>query len=159
MMDDGDQDLHRLDQALLGLRRFFAAPPAVLDGNHPVELSTLLVLDAVVGVGGGAATVRRVAEHLDVTASTASRLVERAAAVGAVVKVRGEHDARQVVLHPTPDGVALAERATAYRHARLEALLEGWSERDRHELARSLERFATAARGGGAAASDGEGRV
>ena len=87
-----------LDQALLSLRRFFAAPHVVDDHGRPVELSTLLVLGAV---GEGGATVREVATRLDVAHSTASRFVTRAEQAGVVERRLSTADARATTVSMT----------------------------------------------------------
>lgn len=142
----------RLDRALLDLRRFWAAPDAVPDAAlgapaRPVEMSTLLVVDAVrAGAGAGEVTVGGVAHHLDVAPSTASRLVDRAVRAGVVAKVPGGPDRRRAGLVLTPGGVQLEARARAFRERRLAALLEGWSAQDTATLAELLGRLAAAVR-------------
>ncbi|MDT0166427.1 MarR family winged helix-turn-helix transcriptional regulator [Actinotalea sp. AC32] len=167
-----------LDRALLDLRRFWAAPERIPDrvgvaddaaAPPDVELSTLLVVEAVRArtaahrrgdapdghARDGHAPdvgVRDVADDLDVTPSTASRLVDRAVRAGVVVKGPGVTDRRSTNLALTPDGERLAERARAFRAARLTGLLGGWPADDAATLARLLGRLATAVRAEGAGA-------
>lgn len=154
--DVQDPTFATLDAALLALRRFWTAPEVVSDagaapaparGPH-VEVSTLLVAEALrtACVAGQEVTVADVAVALDVAPSTASRLVDRAIAAGVVDKAPSDANRRKVRLGLTPDGAALAERARAFRAARLAALLADWLPEDRAQLARLLERFATAVR-------------
>lgn len=138
--------LARLDRALLDLRRFLAAPPVVADRGAQVELSTVLVLDAVVAAGEAGALVRDVADRLDVAPSTASRLVDRAVLAGMVDKVRGEN-ARQVRVEATDEGRALAARAVEHRQEQLAQVLEGWTVEERASLVGSLEHLAQSVRG------------
>lgn len=140
----------RLDRALLDLRRFLAAPRVVADRGAPVELSTVLVLDAVLAAGESGALVRDVADRLDVAPSTASRLVDRAVLAGAVVKVPGEN-ARQVRVEATVDGRALAARAVEHRQDQLSQVLAGWTVEERAVLVDSLEHLARSVRGAGQA--------
>ncbi|PFG43366.1 MarR family transcriptional regulator [Isoptericola jiangsuensis] len=135
------RDLRSLDQALIGLRRFLAAPQFLDDEGRAVELSTLLVLD---GLPEDGQSVRDVAARLAVAHSTASRFVTRAERAGTVARSSAQHDTRQVRVVATPEGRALADRATAFRLARLAHLLDGWSGEDVHTLAVSLSRFAAA---------------
>ena len=139
----------RLDRALIALRRFWTAPDAVRDGAATVELSTLLVLEAVLegpAAGDGEIGVGLVGERLDVRPSTASRLVDRAAAAGVLAKRPSTLDGRSVRLTLTPDGEGLARRARQFRAARLDALLGAWSTGDRDQLTTLLERLAAAVR-------------
>ncbi|GGC17516.1 MarR family winged helix-turn-helix transcriptional regulator [Cellulomonas carbonis] len=160
-----------LDRALLDLRRFWTAPERIPDGAGgtaggaalpDVELSTLLVVEVVRsrassdhGDGPGAVVrdvgVRDVAEGLDVTPSTASRLVDRAVRAGVVAKEPGATDRRSTNLTLTPDGQRLAERARSFRAERLAGLLDGWPADDAATLARLLGRLAAAVRAEGRA--------
>ncbi|GIH95955.1 MarR family winged helix-turn-helix transcriptional regulator [Planobispora siamensis] len=139
----------RLDRALLALRRFFEAPAAVPDGDRRVELSTLLIVDAVAtgipdGDSGGI-SIGVVARALAVSPSTASRLVDRAVAHRVVVRQSSAASRRHTVLTLTDAGRALHERARAYRTDRLQTLLHGWSPEERETFAELMTRFAAAA--------------
>jgi DNA-binding MarR family transcriptional regulator len=134
--------LAQIDAALLALRRF-VEPPAVVDHEgRRVEVSTVLVLDALSDVGQ--ATVTDVAEHLSIAHSTASRLVTRAVEAGMVSRQPSRHDSRAAVLEATPAGRRLHRAASRFRRQRLEHTLQSWSERDRAQLANLLRRFTTA---------------
>lgn len=140
-------DLETLDRALLRLRRFLQAPRSVRDGDRPVELSTLLVLDAL-DTGTGRPTIGDVARRLGVAHSTASRLVQRAVDAGMVTRETGGDDPRTASLAATPAGAALAARARTYRQGQLRRRLHGWTPDDVAAFARALERFAGAEDGG-----------
>ncbi|HQY32626.1 MarR family transcriptional regulator [Actinotalea sp.] len=135
-------DLVALDRALLGLRRFLESPAVLDDQGRRIELSTLLVLDAV---GEGAASVGDIADRLDVARSTASRLVVRAERVGMVARSASPQDARAVLVGPTDAGRALGRRAREFRLERLVALTGGWDAADVTALAGALRRFAECA--------------
>lgn len=137
----GQSDLERLDRALLRLRRFVEAPAALDDGGSLVELSTLLVLDAVTSAGE-AVTVRDVARWLGVAHSTASRFVTRAQRAGAVTRGPSVTDRRETVVELTAAGRALAARGAAFRLARLAAITDAWRPDDVTALAGLLDRFA-----------------
>jgi DNA-binding MarR family transcriptional regulator len=146
-----DVALTRMDEALLRLRRFWDLPRAGSAdeaGGDPVELSTVLVVEVIGRAGGaghGAAgdlTIGAVGAAIGVEASTASRLVERAVAAGAVQRRSSAADARRVALTLTPAGEALRERSRAFRTGRLAGLLEDWSDADRATFVALLERFA-----------------
>ncbi|WP_265523615.1 MarR family winged helix-turn-helix transcriptional regulator [Oerskovia flava] len=141
---DGQSDLAQLDRALVRLRRFFEAPAVLDDDGASVELSTLLVLDAVTCAPTAAEkwTVRDVARQLDVAHSTASRFVTRAERAGAVKRGASGTDRRETVVEATEAGRALAERAAHFRLARLEGITGTWEPRDVAALAALLDRFA-----------------
>lgn len=146
-------DLVALDRALLGLRRFLESPAALDDGGRRIELSTLLVLDAV---GEGVASVGEVAERLDVARSTASRLVVRAERAGMVVRSSSPVDARAVLVGPTAQGLALGHRAREFRLERLVTLTSDWDGSEVAALAAALQRFAESAAASGSRAGRGD---
>ncbi|WP_431836519.1 MarR family winged helix-turn-helix transcriptional regulator [Cellulomonas sp. Y8] len=139
--------LDTLDGALLRVRRFVSsAPPRRPDPSSPdeayrVELSTVLVVDLLARREDPVA-VRDLAESLAVAHSTASRFVDRAEQAGVVIRRRTDADGRVQHVLLTPEGRALAERARAFRHARLSGLLEGWEPADVATFSRLLARFA-----------------
>lgn len=144
-----DATLLALDEALIRLRRLWSAgTPRLGRAGEAVEMSTVLVVDAVQRLTDGEhpteATVAVVADRLDVAASTASRLVDRAATAGMVRRTRSATDPRRAPLELTAEGRALAARATDFRLSYLTDLTNGWSTQDRRRLAELLGRFATA---------------
>ena len=139
MLGRRQADLEILDQALLGLRRFFDTPGVLDDQGRRVELSTLLVLDAI-GVDG--ASVREVAQRLDVAHSTASRLVKRAEEAGMVFRGNSTLDARETVVAATEAGRELGRRALGFRLGRLVELTRDWSPHELETFAASLRLFA-----------------
>jgi DNA-binding MarR family transcriptional regulator len=144
-----DATLLALDEALIRLRRLWAAgTPRLGRTEKSVEMSTVLIVDAVQRLTesdpAAEATVAVVADRIDVAASTASRLVDRAVAAGMVRRTRSSADPRRCPLELTPEGVALAARATRFRLSYLTDLTADWSERDRRQLAQLLGRFAAA---------------
>jgi DNA-binding MarR family transcriptional regulator len=144
-----DATLLALDEALIRLRRLWAAgTPRLGRAGEDVEMSTVLVVDAVQRLTErepvAEASVAVVADRLDVAASTASRLVDRAVAAGMVRRTRSAADPRRAPLELTTEGRALADRATQFRISYLTDLTGGWSERDRRRLADLLGRFAAA---------------
>jgi len=141
-------DLARVDRALLRLRRMWDAPAGIEHEGAVVEGSTLLVCLAVEeALGGGVPEVGvvEVAAALGVTHSTASRLVSRAAAAGMVERRTSPTDPRRAALTATPAGHRLVAAARAFRTGRLAALLAGWPPGDVTALADLMTRFAEAA--------------
>lgn len=136
-------DLELIDQALLRLRRFFDAPAVLDDAGPRVELSTLLVLEAVARCAAPP-SVRGIAEQLGVAHSTASRLVTRAERAGMVVRASSETDKRETVIESTQVGQGFRRRATAFRRQRLVDLTQTWTGEERATFARLLDRFAAA---------------
>lgn len=145
-----EEDLQRLDAALMRLRRLWTGPRASArlpaDQGQPdgVELSTVLVVDAAVR-RPPPLTVGEVAVHLDVAPSTASRLVNRAVSAGMVDRTVDPSDSRRLVVRPTAAGLALHERAAAFRAEYLASVLQGWSPGELHTFVAALDRFAEAA--------------
>jgi DNA-binding MarR family transcriptional regulator len=132
-------DLETLDRALVSLRRFLTAPPVLDDRGQRVELSTLLVLDGLPLEGE---SIREVAARLDVTHSTASRLVTRAEEAGMTTRRRSRADSRETLVVPTSAGLDLAARATAFRLDRIASMVGDWAPADLHRFAEDLQRFA-----------------
>jgi DNA-binding MarR family transcriptional regulator len=144
-------DLEVVDAALMRLRRLWTAPRTHdgmrADLGDDVELSTVLVVDALAREAHDDSTPRgvaEVAERLDVAASTASRLVERAVAAGMVERRTSPVDARRAALHLTDAGWALHERARRFRAGYLARVLIDWSPREIAQLADQLDAFADA---------------
>lgn len=135
-----------LDDALVRLRRLWTASRAhvVDDLGRRVEMSSVLVLEACARASAdtGEVTVGDVAAFLDVEASTASRLVERAAAAGLVRRTTSAVDARRIALGPTDAGRALRARATTARLGWLGGVVADWPREDVHALGSALTRFA-----------------
>jgi DNA-binding MarR family transcriptional regulator len=138
-----------LDEALLRLRRFAQAPARdrAPGPSESIEMSTVLVVDAVeqLAANGDPVTVGGIAERLSVTPSTASRLVERASAVGMVARHRSPDDSRRVIIGLTGAGQELAARARDYRRDRLADVLHRWPTARVERFANDLHDFARAA--------------
>lgn len=131
-------DTARLDGALVRLRRFLDVPWAFDDDRERVKRSTLIVLEAL---PDAPLSVSGVAAWLGVTHSTASRLVSRAVAAGAVTRTVAAQDHRTVLVTATPVGRDLLRRARRFRRRRIHTILAGWGEADVTALAALLERF------------------
>ena len=145
-MARGSGELDQLDTALIRLRRLWVSGAQRAAFRRavrvPVDMSVVLVADAVARGPEGEVTVGTAAERLDVEPSTASRLVDRAVAAGCVSREADAGDSRRTTLSLTPEGRELAAAAEAFRHAYLERLLGSWPAEDRAAFARLLARFA-----------------
>ncbi|WP_448608449.1 MarR family winged helix-turn-helix transcriptional regulator [Geodermatophilus sp. URMC 60] len=154
-------DLRVLDEALVRLRRLWAASRAhvVDDLGRRVEMSSVLVVEACARAEPGTAevTVGDVAAFLDVEPSTASRMVERAAAAGLVLRVASTVNGRRVALRITEAGRELRARATAARLGWLGGVVADWPGEEVHALATALTRFADAVAATPASAGGGRG--
>ena len=145
------EDLPRLDEALFALRRFVDAPAprggsTLVHGSERVEVSTVLVVDAVARRGTGEeCSVGTVAEELRVVHSTASRLIDRAVRAGMLHRSRSSSDPRRTVLALSAAGRQLQRDAVAFRTGRLEELLADWTDDEVTTFTRLLERFARSA--------------
>jgi len=141
-----DQGVEEIDDALLRLRRLWAASRhrVMHDGVTRVELSSLLVVEACArcAARGEEANVSDVAALADVTPSTASRLVDTGERAGLLSRSPSERSARQTALELTAAGAGLRERALTARRAWLAEQLAGWSREDVHRFGSLLQRFA-----------------
>lgn len=135
-------ELHLIDRALMDLRHLWRTPTHLVDPEFGrVETSTVLIVD-VLTRQAEPMPLPDLARALDVAHSTASRLVDRAEAAGAVRRSKAPEDARRVVVTTTPAGVRLAESSRSFRRRYLEAILAQWEPVERADFARQLARFA-----------------
>ncbi|WP_170206058.1 MarR family winged helix-turn-helix transcriptional regulator [Klugiella xanthotipulae] len=142
-------DLSAIDDALLRLRRIWEAPSRVTtEQGTPIDTSTVLIVDAITRLrypDGPAHTpvhIAEVATRLDVTPSTASRLVNKAVAIGMVSRTPSPRDPRAAALHLTEEGEKLAHSAQAFREGYLARLVARWSSSELSVFATLLTRFA-----------------
>ena len=135
-----------VDDALLRLRRPWSPDRnrVVDDAGTPVEMSSLLVVEACARTGGAEVTIGDVAQFADVTHSTASRLVDRAERAGLVRRVPSARNARRTAVTLTRQGAGLRARALHARTAWLDRTLRDWTDADVGDLGRLLLRFAAA---------------
>ncbi|MER7246952.1 MarR family transcriptional regulator [Kribbella sp. NPDC000426] len=99
----------------------------------------------VVLEGHGPSRLNRLAERLEVTASTALRMVDRLIAAGLVDRRENEQDRREVVIDLTAAGRSLVRKVTRVRRTEIERVVRAMPVTRRRELVRALESFATAA--------------
>ncbi len=148
----GDESYLLVDDALIRLRRLWTgtAPSAATtaDRSTPVEMSTVLVVDAIhrllVTQPQAEVTVAAIADRLDVAASTASRIVDRAVTASMVTRGASTVDPRRVALTLTPHGQTLLMEAGTFRRSYVARVLEGWTKAEVDIFAKLLDRFATA---------------
>jgi DNA-binding MarR family transcriptional regulator len=104
------------------------------------QFRTLVVLD-----GHGPSRLNLLAERLDVTASTALRMVDRLISAGLVDRRENAHDRREVVIDLTTEGRRLVRKVTRKRRSEIERIVLGMPVARRRELVRALVAFAGAA--------------
>jgi DNA-binding MarR family transcriptional regulator len=140
------KDLERIDQALIGLRHLWSGPVHLQDAAlGKVEMSTVWIVNALASPGPRdreAMSIRDLADSLGVAHSTASRLVDRAATIGAVTREPDAHDARLTVVTLTDSGRTLAETARWFRTGYLADATATWTADERATFADLLTRFA-----------------
>lgn len=73
-------------------------------------------------------TVKEIGEHLRLDSGTLTPLLKRLETIGHVTRRRGREDERQVIVHLTAEGRALAEKAAAIPTALGCAMGAEWSE-------------------------------
>lgn len=104
------------------------------------QFRTLVVLD-----GHGASRLNQLAERLDVTASTALRMVDRLIVAGLVDRRENAQDRREVVIDLTADGRKLVRKVSRKRRTEIERIVRAMPPGRRRELVRALVAFAGAA--------------
>lgn len=141
-----EPDLSVLDDALIRVRRLWSTSRARFTDaqGRPVEMSSLLVVEACAraAAAGREVSVGDVAAHADVTASTATRLVDRAQTAGLLHRVPSMVSARRTALELTAEGADLRERALTARTGWLAGQVRDWDPTDVHRLGVLLSRFA-----------------
>lgn len=138
-------DLEAIDTALIDLRHLWTTPPRIDDPTlGTVEMSTIWVAESL--RRRPIQTIADLAGRMGVAHSTASRLVARAEAAGAVVRGPDPEDNRRVTVHLTPAGASLASVALDYRLQMLAGATDDWSADDIATFARLLSRFTQSTR-------------
>jgi DNA-binding MarR family transcriptional regulator len=104
------------------------------------QFRTLIVLSSQ-----GPQTVTALAEHLDVHASTMTRMCTRLVTRGLVVRVPSAVDRREVVITLSTNGSRLVDDVLNNRRAEIDANVQRLSEEHRHTLIGALDAFSRAA--------------
>src|SRR4051794_12589419 len=93
----------------------------------------------------GPQTVTALAEHLDVHASTMTRMCSRLVTRGLVVRVPSAVDRREVVIRLTEMGTSVVENVMAARRRELDQVVQRMGAEDRAAAIVALNKFAEAA--------------
>lgn len=104
------------------------------------QFRTLVVLEA-----HGRMNLNRLAGLLDVTPSTALRMIDRLLAAELVTRRDNPDNRREVLLELTDAGRSIVERVTAKRRAEIARIVAGMPAGRRAELTAALRAFAEAA--------------
>ena len=133
--------LDALDDALGGVRRLWERPTAkrwfLQQLRAPVELATVRTLRAIES-SPMTPSIGDIAEALAVDPSTASRLVDRALALGYATRQEGT-DRRRSRIHLTSSGRRLLVRATIVRRRWLAEATADWELEDIRRLTQLLD--------------------
>lgn len=132
-----DQTLLRLARVVTGISTHAADQ---LGDLSVVQLRALTVLSEL-----GTANLGRLAEGLDVTVSTTSRLVDRLVAAGLVERRPSPRTRREIELRVSPDGADVLDRYDDLRVADLRAALRRLPRERWDDVATALAEFAGAA--------------
>ena len=138
-------DVPELVTALLTASRVLVAVSArsladVEDTVTVTQLRTLVVLDGHPGIN-----LNRLAEILDVTASTAMRMIDRLLVADLVTRQDNPANRREVLLALTDEGRRIVERVTATRRAEIARIVTAMPTNRRAEMIAALRAFADAA--------------
>lgn len=130
----------RIEQQLFTLlRRTNSVHVHTTSGDHELERSTYGILCLLDDSGPQRLGAIAAAYHLD--PSTVTRQAQAAVRLGLAEKRRDPADGRASLLALTAEGRQAIRGARAHRRERLNQLMAEWSDRDREEFARALERF------------------
>ena len=105
----------------------------------PTQFRTLVVLD-----GHGEINLNRLAEILDVNASTAMRTIDRLLAAELVTRAENPGNRREVLLGLTARGNRLVARVTTRRRREISRVVTAIPDDERAALVRALRTFADA---------------
>ena len=120
---------------------------ALVDVDPPVtrkDLSRNQVIN-IVDEAQDEVTVGGVAYQLTVDPSVASRMVADCIEAGLLVRAASQSDGRRSVLQLTPEGLAARDRFRSQHRQAFEHITRDWPETERHDFARLLVKYATAA--------------
>jgi DNA-binding MarR family transcriptional regulator len=104
------------------------------------QFRALVVLES-----SGVVTLNRLAQVLDVNASSAVRMVDRLIAAGLVTREENPQDRREVLLGVTESGAHIVRRVTARRRREITRVVKTIPEALRDDLVDALSAFSEAA--------------
>ena len=104
------------------------------------QLRTLVVLE-----GHGEMNLNRLSELLDVTPSTAMRMIDRLLAAGLVTRRDNPTNRREVILGLTDQGRQVVREVTSVRRSEIARIVKAMPAGQRTDLIKALRAFADAA--------------
>ena len=132
--------LMRASRALSGI-----TAQSLMSANEEVTLAQFRTLQAL--SSQGSQTVTALAEHLDVHASTMTRMCSRLVTRGLVERVPSSIDRREVVIRLSTTGTQLVDDVLRNRRAEFDAIVQRLSQEEQRAVIDALEAFANAAGG------------
>lgn len=109
--------------------------------ERSIEIGQLDALDLLVARGEAGLRMGDLADALRVDASTATRAVDRLVQAGFAERTTDPEDGRRVLARVSDKGEALHRELAQGRRDMLDRMLQGFSERERRDLADLMERF------------------
>lgn len=132
------------DAVLLASRALVGvAARALAEQDLDVSLPQFRVL--VVLAGDGVLPSSTLADHLGVSPSTITRMIDRLVSKDLVTRLATPQDRRQVHVTLTPSGQQLMQRVTRHRRAAIDQILRRMPRAELAHLLPALQAFATAA--------------
>lgn len=131
--------------AVLSASRVLVAVAARSLGDVAEEVTLVQYRALVVLASRGPQRVAALAEALDVTPSTATRMCDRLVRKGLVLRRHEREDRRQVRLSLAPEGRRIVDEVTERRRAEIARLLAAVPASGRRPLVDALRRLAQAA--------------
>jgi DNA-binding MarR family transcriptional regulator len=136
--DDVVDALIRASRALSGI-----TARSLSSANEEVTLAQFRTLQAL--SSRGSQTVTALAEHLDVHASTMTRMCSRLVTRGLVERAPSSTDRREVVIRLSTTGIQLVDGVLRSRRELCDKIVHRLSEGEQQAVIEALEAFASAA--------------
>jgi DNA-binding MarR family transcriptional regulator len=145
IQDGREPERESVVDAVLTASRVLVAIAARSLAEVATEVTLTQYRSLVVLASRGPQSVAALADELDVTPSTVSRLCDRLVRKGLVRRREDRRDRRAVRLALTPAGRALVDAVTDRRRTEIAGLLDGIPEEEQRSLVHALRRLAQAA--------------
>lgn len=141
----GNEDIQELVSSVLTVSRALVAVSVKslqeLDESMTLpQLRTLVVLSS-----HGEMNLNRLAEILDVNASSAMRMVDRLLAIGLVTRRENPENRRHTLIGASDEGLAVVRKVTSRRSREIKKIVARMPNEDRESLVRALRSFTEAA--------------
>lgn len=134
-----------LTDAFLSASRALVAVAIRSVDASPVDITVVQHRVLVLLASRGETSVGRIADHLGVNQSNASRICDRLQRLGLLGRARSAEDGRVVRVSLTPDGKRVVDAVTRHRRAEVRAVLERIPEVEADHVIEALAAFTAAA--------------